>query len=555
MDEKEKFNLNYKYELFPTRAQRRQLVRQMIENKKQWNYACRLKEKLQHALRCGRIEYVLTTVLSIEKNDHQAVRSKAIGAMRPRFPEVTPADLSSLYDLCSIFGKKSATATFLIETRHLDTAILVTELTPLVQTELVILRSYWQELRQWRKVKKAARQDETVQVPPLPKMPKQVPLFYALKEGIIRYADCQSKQYIDASFPSGKHRDCGKLRSDLTGSAKSKFTRACHPSLEQRKYGNFGNPCPKRRIDSYGYQQALQSVFRTTADGKTQIKIRPLPKGMEWVSVVLHRPIPPEAIISRMTIMSDVDRWYAVLSLNVSEETYALPPPKPHAVIALDPGSKQALTFARLDMETGEIDYGAFDWRPLRNSSAKRLKLQRHMSRLEKPDRRVGKKASQRWRSCSRQCAQLHARIRRQRNAIHHQIASYLAKHEVAAIGEWEPPRQKKIHRGPKGVVAARQAGRDRAIASLRTITTEKCDRAGGICIPFAEEYNTTRKCSGCGALTGPTGVQQLGIREWTCPECGSIHDRDQNAAYNILMLAIAWIDENKAALSLAAGG
>ena len=54
------------------------------------------------------------------------------------------------------------------------------------------------------------------------------------------------------------------------------------------------------------------------------------------------------------------------------------------------------------------------------------------------------------------------------------------------------------------------------------------------------EEVNeafSTQTCSGCGALpdSRPKGIAGLGIREWQCSECGCLHDRDQNAALNIL--------------------
>ena len=48
-------------------------------------------------------------------------------------------------------------------------------------------------------------------------------------------------------------------------------------------------------------------------------------------------------------------------------------------------------------------------------------------------------------------------------------------------------------------------------------------------------EKNTTRACSNCGCLSGPRGLRQLVVRQWCCHECGVTHDRDVNAARNIL--------------------
>ncbi|MDI1293275.1 MAG: zinc ribbon domain-containing protein, partial [Methylobacter sp.] len=48
-----------------------------------------------------------------------------------------------------------------------------------------------------------------------------------------------------------------------------------------------------------------------------------------------------------------------------------------------------------------------------------------------------------------------------------------------------------------------------------------------------------TQACSCCGCISAssPKGRTGLGIRAWTCAECGTTHDRDMNAAKNILAL------------------
>ena len=67
-------------------------------------------------------------------------------------------------------------------------------------------------------------------------------------------------------------------------------------------------------------------------------------------------------------------------------------------------------------------------------------------------------------------------------------------------------------------------------------IISNKCDSAGIVFKEVNEAY-TTQTCSCCGCISGssPKGRTGLRIREWTCSECGVTHDRDINAAKNIL--------------------
>ncbi|CAM5197880.1 IS200/IS605 family transposase ISPa83 [Oligella ureolytica] len=76
----------------------------------------------------------------------------------------------------------------------------------------------------------------------------------------------------------------------------------------------------------------------------------------------------------------------------------------------------------------------------------------------------------------------------------------------------------------------------DASWGTLRTMLDYKCAHAGIVFDEVNEAY-TTQTCSCCGSRqNSPKGSAGLGIREWTCG-CGVTHDRDINAARNILAL------------------
>src|SRR5690606_19790527 len=74
----------------------------------------------------------------------------------------------------------------------------------------------------------------------------------------------------------------------------------------------------------------------------------------------------------------------------------------------------------------------------------------------------------------------------------------------------------------------------DASWAIFRNQLRYKASRHGARYVE-ADERWTTVTCSSCAARSGPQGQKGLRVRQWVCSECGSIHDRDQNAALNIL--------------------
>ena len=123
----------------------------------------------------------------------------------------------------------------------------------------------------------------------------------------------------------------------------------------------------------------------------------------------------------------------------------------------------------------------------------------------------------------------VHAKIKNRRQDSLHKYSRKLVNENAAIfVGNVSSPGLAKTKMA-KSVL-------DAGWGSLRTMLEYKCAHAGVVYEEINESYST-QTCSGCHTIpdSSPKGRTGLRIREWTCSECGAEHDRDINAAKNIL--------------------
>lgn len=127
------------------------------------------------------------------------------------------------------------------------------------------------------------------------------------------------------------------------------------------------------------------------------------------------------------------------------------------------------------------------------------------------------------------QAKRLHRKAaRRRKDALHKFSRMLVDKYQDIFIGDVSSLKLVKT-RMAKSV-------NDAGWGMLKTFLLYKGQQAGRNVEVINEAY-TSRACSNCGCLSGPRGLGQLAVRDWKCMDCGAVHDRDVNAARNILRL------------------
>jgi putative transposase len=118
------------------------------------------------------------------------------------------------------------------------------------------------------------------------------------------------------------------------------------------------------------------------------------------------------------------------------------------------------------------------------------------------------------------------AQAQRRRHARHQFSRLVVNRYQKIVIGDISSLKLVKT-RMAKSVL-------DCGWGQLKTQLQYKGEYAGRS-VQIVSERNTSRTCSSCESLTGPSGVNGLRVRSWTCCGCGAAHERDVNAARNIL--------------------
>jgi len=164
--------------------------------------------------------------------------------------------------------------------------------------------------------------------------------------------------------------------------------------------------------------------------------------------------------------------------------------------------------------------------RPARHLQRKARNLTRYQRRLARcqPGSRNRRKAAAK-------VARAHRKVRNARQDFLHRASTRLVReHDTIVIEDLNVA----------GMVRNRRLARaisDCGWGEFRRQLTYKCQRYGRELVVTGRWYPSSKTCSACGHLLAQL---PLAARHWTCPSCRTRHDRDINAAKNILAAGLA---------------
>jgi putative transposase len=232
-------------------------------------------------------------------------------------------------------------------------------------------------------------------------------------------------------------------------------------------------------------------------------------------------------------------------------------------IVAREPDGRWYVTFT-VDMEdpaplpeTGcaiGVDLGVKDFAALSDGSkiANPRHLERKARNLARYQRRLARKqkGSANRAKAKAKVARAHRKVRDARRDFLHKASTQLVRENgpiaIEDLNIAGLTRRPKPHPDGNGGHerngAAAKAGLNRAVldagmGEFRRQLEYKCERYGRTLIVIDRWYPPSKTCSACGHLL--TSLS-LSTRHWQCPSCGTRHDRDVNAAKNILAAGLA---------------
>jgi putative transposase len=244
----------------------------------------------------------------------------------------------------------------------------------------------------------------------------------------------------------------------------------------------------------------------TFRDGRVK-----LAKCAEPLDIVWSRPLPDGAEPSSVTVSRDAsNRWH--ISILVEETIQHLPALE--TAVGVDAGITTLVTLSTGEKITNP-KHGKRDRRRL-------AKAQRDLARKVKGSANRAK--------AKIRVARVHARITdRRRDHLHKLTTRLVRENQTVVIEDLAVRNMVKNHRLARAIS-------DAAWSELRRQLEYKCQWHGRTLVAIDRFYPSSKLCSTCGHRNMS---MPLSVRSWTCV-CGATHDRDINAAKNIVAAGLA---------------
>ncbi|PIM73211.1 transposase [Streptomyces sp. JV178] len=233
-----------------------------------------------------------------------------------------------------------------------------------------------------------------------------------------------------------------------------------------------------------------------------------LAKMCDPLVIVWSRPLPAGAKPSTVTVSQDAaGRWYVSL---LCEDPRVKPLPATATAVGVDVGLDHLLT-----LSTGEKVANP------RHERKDRAQLALAQRRMAKKTKGSANRAKARQR-----VARIHARIADRRRDGLHKLTTRLVRENQTIVIEDLTVRNMVRNRSLARAIS------DAAWAEFRSLLEYKAAWYGREVIAVDRFFPSSRLCSTCGTLQER---MPLHVRTWTCDSCGTNHDRDVNAARNLL--------------------
>lgn len=271
----------------------------------------------------------------------------------------------------------------------------------------------------------------------------------------------------------------------------------------------------KSKRKSRASAEYTRSAFRWR-DGQLTLAKMSIPLNIVW-----SRPLPEGAEPSTVTVSRDAaGRWFVSLLL---EDPTVKPLPPVAGEVGVDAGITNLLTLSRpmpaVSDEQGKVAnprYGQADRRKL-------AKAQRDLARKQKGSNNRAK--------ARMKVARIHVRIADRRRDHLHKLTTRLVRETQTVVIEDLSVRNMLRNRRLARVIS------DAAWSQFRSMLEYKAAWYGREVIPVDRWLPSSKTCSACGRINTTLAFN---VRIWTCPDCGAEHDRDINAAKNILAAGLA---------------